>query len=401
MTRTGRTRLPLQGITVISLEQAVAAPFATRQLADLGARVIKIERAAGDFARGYDTRVKGMASYFVWLNRGKESVVLDLKSDEGSEVLRTLVASADVLMQNLAPGAVERLGMGAEDALALNPRLIHTSISGYGRGGSYEQKKAYDLLVQCEAGLLSVTGTPDSPAKVGVSIADICAGMYAYTGILTALLNRGVTGTGDVVEVSMLEALGEWMSQPYFYTEYGGAPPARSGAQHASIAPYGPFGVADGTVFFGIQNDREWDAFCRLVLRQPDLIEDTRFIGNANRVDHRPAMHEAIDRVLQALPAVEVLRRLDAAGIANAQLRSMDEFSAHPQLAERGRWRDVDSPVGPLRSLIPPVTSRATGFRMGAVPEVGEHTDAVLREFGFTPTDNRAAAAGRSGRGRW
>jgi crotonobetainyl-CoA:carnitine CoA-transferase CaiB-like acyl-CoA transferase len=330
-------RLPLQGVTVISLEQAVAAPFATRQLADLGARVIKIERASGDFARGYDTKIKGMASYFVWLNRGKESIVLDLKSDQGVQVLRTLVASADVLVQNLAPGAIERLGMGPEDALALNPRLIHTSISGYGRGGSYEQKKAYDLLVQCEAGLLSVTGTPDAPAKVGVSIADICAGMYAYTGILTALLNRGVTGAGDVIEVSMLEALGEWMSQPYFYAEYGGAAPLRSGAQHASIAPYGPFPVADGTVFFGIQNEREWTAFCHTVLRTPELVEDPRFQGNANRVDHRPAMHAVIQTVIGSLPAAEVLARLDQAGIANAQLRTMAEFSAHPQLDERDR----------------------------------------------------------------
>jgi crotonobetainyl-CoA:carnitine CoA-transferase CaiB-like acyl-CoA transferase len=389
-------RLPLQGITVVSLEQAVAAPFTTRQLADLGARVIKIERAAGDFARGYDTKVRGMASYFVWLNRGKESVVLDLKSDRGGQALRELIGRADVLVQNLAPGAIERLGFGPDDALALNPRLIHASISGYGRGGSYEHKKAYDLLVQCEAGLLSVTGTPDDPAKVGVSIADICAGMYAYTGILTALLNRGVTGEGDVVEVSMLEALGEWMSQPYFYAEYGGAPPPRGGAQHASIAPYGPFPVADGTVFFGIQNDREWDIFCRTVLRTPELSDDPRFRGNANRVDHRPALHEAIDAVLHTLTAAETLARLDEAGIANARLRTMNEFSAHPQLADRDRWQDVDSPVGPLRSLIPPVTSRATGFRMGPVPDVGEHTEAVLAELGLGPaTITESVPAGR------
>jgi crotonobetainyl-CoA:carnitine CoA-transferase CaiB-like acyl-CoA transferase len=376
-------KLPLAGITVISLEQAVAAPFATRQLADLGARVIKIERASGDFARGYDTKVAGMASYFVWLNRGKESIVLDLKTPEGLEILRTMVSQADVLVQNLAPGAIERLGMGADEALALNPRLIHTSISGYGRGGSYEQKKAYDLLVQCEAGLLSVTGSPDSPAKVGVSIADICAGMYAYTGILTSLLHRATTGAGDVLEVSMLEALGEWMSQPYFYAEYGGNPPPRSGAQHASIAPYGPFEVSDGTVFFGIQNDREWAKFCDIVLHTPDLVQDERFQGNANRVDHRAALHDTINQVLGTLTAGEALDRLDRAGIANAQLRTMAEFSAHPQLRERNRWHDVDSPVGPLRSLIPPVTARNAGFRMGRVPGIGEHTDAVLAEFGF------------------
>lgn len=385
-------RLPLEGIAVVSLEQAVAAPFATRQLADLGARVIKIERASGDFARGYDTKVHGMSSYFVWLNRGKESIVLDLKTPAGMRALRELVLRADVLMQNLAPGAIDRLGMGPDDALALNPRLVHTSISGYGRGGSYEQKKAYDLLVQCEAGLLSVTGAPDAPAKVGVSIADICAGMYAYSGILTALLQRASTGHGDVIEVSMLEALGEWMSQPYFYAEYGGNPPARSGAQHASIAPYGPFDVADGTVFFGIQNDREWAVFCDVVLQSPDLANDSRFHGNASRDDHRPDLHGAIDQVLGTLTAAEVLDRLDRAGIANAQLRTMGEFSAHPQLQERGRWQDVDSPVGPLRSLIPPVTSRNAGFRMGRVPDIGEHTAAVLVELGIE-ADRPAHAA--------
>jgi itaconate CoA-transferase len=324
-----------------------------------------------------------MSSYFVWLNRGKESIVLDLKTPEGLEILRTMVSQADVLVQNLAPGAIERLGMGADEALALNPRLIHTSISGYGRGGSYEQKKAYDLLVQCEAGLLSVTGSPDSPAKVGVSIADICAGMYAYTGILTSLLHRATTGAGDVLEVSMLEALGEWMSQPYFYAEYGGNPPPRSGAQHASIAPSGPFEVSNGTVFFGIQNDREWAKFCDIVLHAPDLVQDERFQGNANRVDHRAALHDTINQVLGTLTAAEALDRLDRAGIANAQLRTMAEFSAHPQLRERNRWHDVDSPVGPLRSLIPPVTARNAGFRMGRVPGIGEHTDAVLAEFGF------------------
>jgi itaconate CoA-transferase len=376
-------RLPLEGITVVSLEQAVAAPFATRQLADLGARVIKVERDTGDFARGYDTKVHGMASYFVWLNRSKESIVLDLKSESGLAVLRELVSRADVLVQNLAPGAVERLGLGPDEALALNPKLIHASISGYGRGGSYEQKKAYDLLVQCEAGMLSVTGTPESPAKVGVSIADICAGMYTYSGILTALLQRASTGRGDVLEVSMLEALGEWMAQPYFFAEYGGAPPARSGAQHASIAPYGPFAAADGTVFFGIQNEREWAKFCSGVLEQPELAADPRFAGNALRVDNREALHEAINATLSRMPASEVLARLDAAGVANAQLRDMHEFSAHPQLAERNRWRDVASPVGPLRSLIPPVTSREAAVRMDPVPAIGEHTDKILAELGL------------------
>ena len=376
--------LPLAGITVVSLEQAVAAPFATRQLADLGARVIKIERDSGDFARGYDTKVNGMASYFVWLNRSKESIVLDLKSDHGLAVLRALVSTADVLVQNLAPGAVERLGLGPDEALALNPRLIHTSISGYGRGGPYEQKKAYDLLVQCEAGMLSVTGTPESPAKVGVSIADICAGTYAYSGILAALIQRSASGRGDVLEISMLEALGEWMSQPYFYAEYGGEPPRRSGAEHASIAPYGPFPAADGTVFFGIQNEREWATFCADVLQRPEVSEDPRFAGNAVRVENRPELHRRINGVLESLPAAEVLRRLDAAGIANAQLRDMHEFSQHPQLEERNRWQLVDSPAGPLRSLIPPVTSRETGFRMDPVPSIGQHTESILAELGMT-----------------
>ncbi|WP_125611557.1 CaiB/BaiF CoA transferase family protein [Specibacter cremeus] len=373
--------LPLEGLTVVSLEQAVAAPFATRQLADLGARVIKIERDTGDFARGYDESVHGMASYFVWLNRGKESVVLDLKSEAGLDALKRLVARADILVQNLAPGAVERLGLGPDEALALNPRLIHVSISGYGRGGSHEQKKAYDLLVQCEAGLLSVTGTPAEPAKVGISIADICAGMYAYSGILTALYQRRETGRGDVLEISMLEALAEWMGQPYFYAQYGGRQQPRTGAQHATIAPYGPFAASDGTVFFSIQNEREWANFCATVLGRPELGADPRFASNTLRVKNREQLHARIDAVLGATPTAEVLARLDAAGIANAQMRSMRELSEHPQLAARDRWRDVDSPVGPLRTLLPPVTSRASSVRLGPVPALGEHTAAVLAEL--------------------
>ena len=375
---------PLAGITVVALEQAVAAPFATRQLADLGARVIKVERDTGDFARGYDDSVHGMASYFVWLNRSKESIVLDLKSEPGLTVLKELVARADVLVQNLAPGAIERLGLGPDAALELNPRLIHTSISGYGRGGPYERKKAYDLLVQCEAGLLSVTGTADTPAKVGVSIADISAGMYAYSGILTALLRRSSTGRGDVLDISMLDCLGEWMGQPYFYAEYGATPQRRSGANHATIAPYGPFDTSDGQVFFGIQNEREWLRFCTEVLEQPELARRAEFAGNVRRVENRPALHQAIEAVLGVLTATEVVRRLDQAGIANARLRTMREFSAHPQLAERERWRDVDSPVGPLRSLLPPVMARGFAPRMDAVPSLGQHTAAILAELGFT-----------------
>lgn len=376
--------LPLQGLTVVSIEQAVAAPFASRQLADLGARVIKIERDAGDFARGYDATVKGLASYFVWLNRGKESVVLDLKNDNDMAVLRRIVSSADVLIQNLAPGAVERLGLGGEEALALNDKLIHVSISGYGSQGDayYQSKKAYDLLIQCETGFLSVTGTANEPVKAGISIADVAAGMYAYTGVLQALIARGITGKGDIIEISMLEALGEWMSQPYFFAEYSGAPPQRTGAEHASIAPYGPFQTSDGRVFFGIQNEREWAEFCSVVLENTDVATRSEFSSNNLRVTNRAALHEIIDATFGNLTSADAVSRLDRAGVANAQLRDMAGFSAHPQLAARGRWVETDSPVGPLRSLLPPVTSREMGVAMGAVPRLGEHTESILREFG-------------------
>ena len=375
---------PLDGITVVSLEQAVAAPFASRQLSDLGARVIKIERDAGDFARAYDTKVHGEASYFVWINRNKESVVLDLKSEQGIAALRGLVSKADVFIQNLAPGAVERLGLSSEQALELNPQLIYVSISGYGSGGEYEQKKAYDLLVQCEAGLLSVTGTPDAPAKVGISVADIAAGMYAYSGELSALIQRGRTGKGDVLEISMLEALGEWMGQPYFYAEYGGEQQPRSGAQHATIAPYGPFNTNDGTVFFGIQNEREWVKFCEIVLQDLSVATDARFNAGAIRVQNRPALHARIDEVFSTLSSADALARLDVAGIANAQLRDMRQFSAHPQLEARDRWREVTLPNGETaRSLIPPVTAGSYDAQMGAIPALGTHTDAVLKEFGL------------------
>ncbi|UFS58753.1 CaiB/BaiF CoA transferase family protein [Subtercola endophyticus] len=373
--------LPLAGITVVSIEQAVAAPFATRQLADLGARVIKIERDTGDFARGYDTSVRGLASYFVWLNRGKESVVLDLKSDSGQSALKKLVSRADVFVQNLAPGAVERLGLGPAEARELNPRLIHTSISGYGRGGSYENKKAYDLLIQCEAGFLSVTGTPEAPAKAGISIADIAAGMYAYSGILTAIIQRSITGAGSTLEISMLEALGEWMAQPYFYAEYGGTQQPRSGAQHATIAPYGPFPTADGTVFFGIQNEREWRAFCETVLHAPDVAANDLFLSNTLRVTNRPALHRQIESVFRGLSSEQILARLDSAGIANAALRDMRGFAEHPQLAERNRWQNVETSAGAIRSLIPPVTTADFEYRMGKVPALGEDTDRVLDEL--------------------
>ncbi|GAA4619860.1 CaiB/BaiF CoA-transferase family protein [Actinoallomurus vinaceus] len=380
--------LPLRDVTVVSLEQAVAAPFATRQLADLGARVIKVERpGGGDFARGYDETVKGMSSHFVWLNRGKESVVLDVKDAAGRAVLHRMVGRADVLVQNLAPGAAERLGLVPEELRRRHPRLITCGISGYGDSGPYRSKKAYDLLVQCEAGVLSVTGTPDEPAKVGISIADIAAGMYAYSGILTALYERERTGQGTDLSVSMLEALAEWMGYPYYYATYGGTPPPRTGAQHATIAPYGPYTAGDGhQVFFGLQNEREWAALCTHVLRCPDLIEDERFARNSPRVENRDELTALIEEAFADATAAEAVRRLDEAGIANARLRSMEEFAAHPQLAARDRWRQVGSPVGPLNALLPPVTVTGREPRMGAIPAVGEHTDAVLAEFGEAPT---------------
>jgi itaconate CoA-transferase len=372
--------LPLEGITVVALEQAVAVPFATRQLADLGARVIKIERpGAGDFARGYDRTVLGQASYFVWLNRGKESVELDVKSDGGQAALAALLARADVFAQNLAPGAAARLGLGAADLLARHPRLICCSVSGYGPDGPYAGKKAYDLLVQCEAGLLSVTGTPEAPCKAGISVADIAAGMYAYSGVLTALYERERTGRGSVFEVSLLDALGEWMSQPYYYSVYGGTEPRRTGARHASISPYGPY--LGGQVFLGLQNEREWAVLCQEVLGRPDLIADERFATNPDRVAHHDELTAIIEAALGSLTPDEVAGRLDAAGIASARLRTPAEFAAHPQLAARDRWRDVDTPGGPVRTLLPPVTRPGREAAMGAVPALGQHTDSVLDEF--------------------
>jgi itaconate CoA-transferase len=374
--------LPLEGITVVALEQAVAVPFATRQLADLGARVIKIERpGAGDFARGYDTTVLGQASYFVWLNRGKESVALDVKSPAGIEALTALLAGADVFLQNLGPGAAGRLGLAADDLLARHPRLICGSVSGYGTDGPYAPKKAYDLLVQCETGLLSVTGTPDEPCKAGISVADIAAGMYTYSGVLTALYERERTGRGSSFEVSLLDALGEWMTQPYFYTVYGGTGPARTGARHASISPYGPYAAGGGQVFLGLQNDREWVVLCEKVLGRPDLVADVRFATNPDRVAHDGELRAIIEDVFAALTPDEVAARLDAAGIASARLRTPAEFAAHPQLAARDRWREVDTPGGPVRTLLPPVTVPGREPAMGAVPAPGQHTDSILAEF--------------------
>jgi itaconate CoA-transferase len=376
--------LPLGGVLVVSLEQAVAAPFATRQLADLGARVIKVERSGGDFARGYDRTVHGQASYFVWLNRGKESLELDLKSDRGRQVLTALLARADVFVQNLAPGAADRLGLSAAQLRARHPRLICCSVSGYGPDGPYAQKKAYDLLVQCEAGLLSVTGTPDTPSKSGISIADIAAGMYAYSGVLTALYERERTGAGSSLEVAMLDALGEWMSQPYLFTVYGGTEPRRTGARHASISPYGPYAAADGRVFLGLQNDREWAILCRDILGQPELTDDPRFASNPDRVTHDDELTAIIETALADFSVAEVEARLDAAGIANARLRTPAEFAEHPQLAARDRWRDVDTPAGPVQMQLPPVTVPGREPAMRAVPALGQHTAAILAELGLS-----------------
>jgi len=382
MTPPSTTRLPLEGVLVVALEQAVAVPFATRQLADLGARVIKIERAgAGDFARGYDTTVLGQASYFIWLNRGKESIELVLKSPAGQEAMAAVLARADVFVQNLAPGAAERLGLGAASLLARHPRLICCSVSGYGPDGPYAAKKAYDLLVQCEAGLLSVTGTPEAPCKAGISVADIAAGMYAYSGVLTALYERERTGRGSSFAVSLLDALGEWMSQPYLYTVYGGQEPRRTGARHASISPYGPYRARGGEVFIGLQNEREWVVLCDKVLGRPELAADERFATNPDRVKHDDELTAIIEGVLGSLSPDEAVARLDAAGIASARLRTPAEFAAHPQLEARDRWREADTPAGPVRTLLPPVTMPGRPAAMGAVPALGQHTEAVLAEF--------------------
>ena len=376
----------LSGITVVGLEQAVAGPFATRQLADLGARVIKIERpGAGDFARGYDATVKGQSSYFVWLNRSKESLTLDLKKAGAAEVLDKLLARADVFVQNVAPGATDRLGTVPADLRARYPKLVVCSISGYGSSGPYADRKAYDLLVQSEVGLLSLTGTEDAPAKVGISVADIAAGMYAFSGILAALYARASSGQGAIVDVSLFDALAEWMSAPAAYTEYGGSAPPRSGAHHASIAPYGPVATKDDeAVYIAIQNPREWTRLCTDVLRWSELATDERFATNPLRVKHRDELAAAIAEVADGLTAAELIARLDAAEIAWARMNSMHNFLAHPQLAARGRWRDVPTPNGPIRALAPPVRFDDGEPRMGAVPALGEHTATILKELGFS-----------------
>ena len=380
---------PLDGITVVALEQVIAGPFATRQLAELGARVIKIERpGGGDAARAYDRTVNGMSSHFVWTNRSKESLALDVKHPRAAEILERLVRKADVFLQNLAPGAVERLGLGSSELRKKHPRLIWCGISGYGPAGPYAEKKAYDLLVQCEAGLLSVTGTPSQPAKAGIPVADIAAGMYAYSSILAALLRRERTGEGATLDITMFEALGEWMGFPAYFTAYGGSPPPRSGAHHATIVPYGPFRAGDGgTVFLSVQNEREFVRFCEGVLRNPGLAQDPRFASSPARQANRAAMHDAIEAVFSTLDSSEVVERLEKADIANARLNSMQEFWGHPQLKARGRWRKVGAPAGEIDALKPPANIEGLEPRMGPVPAVGQHGRAILEELGYSAAE--------------
>ena len=378
-------RLPLAHVTVVSIEQAVAAPFATRQLADLGARVIKIERPdGGDFARGYDQTVGGLSSYFVWLNRSKESLTLDLKHPAARPVLVRLLERADVFVQNLAPGAAHRLGAATADLRARHPRLVTCAISGYGSDGPYVHKKAYDMLIQAEAGLLSITGTPEVPSRVGISVADIAAGMYAYSGILTALLARATTGAGAALEVSLFDALAEWMGAPAYYTSYGGSEPARSGASHATIAPYELFLSADAVeIYLAIQNGREWSRFCENVLARPEVADDARFATNSARVRHRADLHALIAGLFAELPAAEILDRLERADIACARRNSVEGFINHPQLMDRHCWHTVDSPVGPLRALRPPLRMEGLDPVMGPVPSLGQHSQSILEELGF------------------
>jgi len=375
---------PLEGITVVSLEQAVAAPFATRQLADLGARVIKIERPeVGDFARGYDATVRGLSSHFVWLNRSKESLTLDLKQADAKSVLQRLLEKADVFVQNLAPGATKRLGLVTQELRKRYLRLIICDLSGYGSSGPYRDKKAYDMLIQAETGLISITGTNETPCKVGISAADIACGMYAYTGILTALLVRSKTGEGVALETSLFDSLSEWMSYAAYYS-LGGTAPQRTGATHATIAPYGPVQSRDNkVVYIGLQNEREWKKFCEVVLESPQLSADPRFDSNGKRVQNRPQLDRVMKEVFQKLTAAEIIARLDAAQIANARLNTVQEFVEHPQLKARGRWGTVNSPAGPLPALLPPVTMENVETVMKDVPALGQQTNAILAEFGF------------------
>jgi itaconate CoA-transferase len=380
---------PLDGITVVTLEHAVAAPFATRQLADLGARVIKIERpGVGDFARAYDNRVDGMASYFVWINRSKESLTLDVKHPECRKILSQLVAKADVLVQNLGPGAAARLGLSAEALQPTHPGLIVCDISGYGKDGPYRDKKAYDILIQAEAGMLSVTGTEEEPSRAGVSAADIAAGMYAYSNILAALIQRGRTGKGSHIDVSMLEALSEWMSNPLYYAYKGNTPPPRAAASHPTIYPYGPFRTGDDKiVLLGIQNEREWALFCKETLQMPELAADQRFSSNMSRNANRATLRAIIEQVLASLTTEQVIERLERANIGNATMNTMNDVWSHPQLKARERWTEVGSPVGSIPAMLPPGVNDSFEYRMDPIPALGEHTNAILGELGYANND--------------
>lgn len=390
--------LPLQGLLVVSIEHAIAAPLATRHLADLGARVIKIERPeGGDFARAYDKRARGTASHFAWCNRSKESLTLDVKHPVASEALMKLVARADVFVQNLAPGAAARLGLSYEALSAKHPRLIVCDISGYGDTGPYVEKKAYDLLVQAESGFLSITGTPEGPAKAGNSIADISAGMYAYSNILAALLERAQTGRGRRVDISLLETMTEWMGYPLYFGMDGAAPPPRTGAAHATIYPYGPFKAGDGgSALLGVQNDREWKRFAAIVLQQPELADDPRFAGNAQRVAHRREIDEIATAAFAGITLDELVRRLDEADIANGRINTVAEVWNHPQLAARGRWTQIDSPGGALPAMIPPGRRDAQDAQLGPIPALGAHSRSILAELGYSPADIERMAADKA-----
>ncbi|MET9761924.1 CaiB/BaiF CoA-transferase family protein [Streptomyces sp. NPDC006372] len=388
-------RYPLSGVTVVSLEQAVAAPYATRQLADLGARVIKVERpGGGDFARRYDTTVHGHSSYFVWLNRSKESLTLDLKDPRGREILHELLDGADVFVQNLAPGAAGRLGLDSATVTGRRPRLIPCTISGYGTTGPWADRKAYDLLVQCQTGLVSLTGTPEGTARTGISVADIAAGMYAYSGVLTALYTRAVTGEAHPVEVSLFEALAEWMGQPAYYTRHGGAQPPRIGTQHATIAPYGTYAAADGKeVLFSIQNEREWVALCTEFLGRPELVDDPRFATGSDRVAHREELNTVVAARFARSGSEEILKDLESIGIACAGVNDVAAFLDHPVLAARGRWTEVAVPGATVEALLPPADLAGLPARMDPVPAVGEHTESILGELGRTEEEVAALRA--------
>ena len=386
----------LNGITVLALEQAVAVPFATRQLADLGARVIKVERPVeGDFARHYDTRVKGLSSYFAWLNRSKESFALDLKSAEAQTVVRQLASSTDVVVQNLSPGATTRLGLSSHELRELNPRLITVDLTGYGNGGPLEDRKAYDLLIQAEAGLLSVTGSASEMVRAGISVADIAGGMYVYSAVLAALVHRGTTGEGTAIEVSLFDALIEWMGHPINYGLYTGEGPVRAGDSHPSIYPYGSFAAANGRVQFGIQNQREWEAFCAQVLQRPEVATDSRFATNDDRHLHRSDLAAVIEEVFETLTVSEVAHLLDDAGIANGRVNNISDVIDHPNLVERGRWRTIESAGGTIRTLRPAAIMHGHDEPIGPIPSVGQHTADILRELGYH--DDRISELAASG----